>query len=115
MTSSKSYEPPQESKRAAKVWTAMAEMFGNSFFMQFGESPPSVWMAQVEKLSDDEVRRGLTNIAEADMRFPPNLTQFIAACKRLPPVRQLGVPQIEDKRPPGRMSYAEWKRKNGKA
>ncbi len=90
----------------------MAEMFGNMFLMQFGESPPSVWMAQVEKLTDEEIRRGLTNIAGDNLKFPPNLSQFIAACKRLPPVRKLGVPVIEDKRPPGRMPFAEWKKKN---
>ena len=90
----------------------MAEMFGNTFLMQFGESPPSVWMAQVERLTDEEIRRGLTSIAEADMKFPPNLSQFVAACKRIPPVRHLGVKQIEDQRPSGRMSYADWKKQN---
>lgn len=86
-------------------------MFGNSFLNQFGARPPSVWVAQVEKLSDEELRRGLQNIADTEDRFSPNLTQFVAACKRLPPVRYLGVPAIEDNRPPGRMSYADWKAK----
>jgi hypothetical protein len=99
---------PASSKRAEKVWTALAEMFGNTFFMQFGESPPSVWLAQIEQLTDNDVRRGLKNIAESDSRFAPNLSQFVAACKRLPPVRQLGVPAVEDKRPRGNMSYSDW-------
>ena len=115
MNDLESSEPaPVSTKRTERVWTAWAEMFGNAFFNQFGVSPPSVWIAQVERLTDDELRRGLTNLAESDSKFAPNLTQFVAACRKLPPVRRLGVPQIEDNRPKGNMSYAEWKRLNGR-
>ncbi len=114
ITSSRASEPTRDLTRAKRVWTAMAEMFGNPFLTQFGELPPSVWIAQVERLTDDEIRRGLNNLADEEMRFPPNLTQFVAACKRLPPVRHLGVPQIEDQRPSGRMSFADWKKQNSR-
>ena len=104
--------PELSHKRATRVWTALAEMFGNVFFNQFGMDPPSVWIRQVQRRSDDEIRRGLTNIAESDRAYPPNLPQFVAACKALPPVRHLGVKQIEDDRPKGKLSYAQWKKQN---
>ena len=115
MTGSQGSAKKPESARAVKVWTAMAEMFGNTFLNQFGEDPPSVWMAQIERLGDNEVRNGLNNIAAANLAFPPNLSQFIAACKKPKPEKAgyWDAPkQIEDQRPKGRMSFAEWKEQN---
>ena len=115
MQSMREPERPLDSTRAMQVWAQLAEVFGKAFYREHGETPSKLWVAAVNRLTDDQIKRGLANLANDAMQFPANLSQFVAACKRLPPVRQLGVPQIEDKRPPGRMSYAEWKRKNGKA
>lgn len=115
MTSSPEYVREPDSAKASKVWAAMAEMFGNTFLTQYGEKPPSVWVLQVNQLRDDEIRNGLNNLAEANLSFPPNLSQFVSACKKAQP-SQTGywgsMPKLEDLRTTGHMSYAEWKQKN---
>jgi len=98
--------------RASKVWAQLAELFGKSFYREHGEVPSNLWVQAVNKLSDQQIARGLANLANDNLEFPANLSQFVAACKRLPPVRTLGVLQIEDQRPRGHMSYAGWKKQN---
>lgn len=98
--------------RPNRVWAQLGEIFGKSFYREFGEVPPRLWVVAVNRLSDDEIKRGLANIAADALVFPPNLSQFMSACRRLPAVRHLGVPQLEDQRPPGRMPFAEWKKQN---
>lgn len=84
-------------------------MYGNRFYSSYGETPPKLWCAAIARLDDNALKRGLANLANDGGAHPPTLPEFVAACKRLPPVRHLGVPQLEDQREPGRMSYAEWK------
>ena len=113
MTSMHETEPQQDLVRPQRVWVQLAELFGKAFYREHGSVPSNLWVQAVSRLSDQQIKRGLANLANDELAFPANLSQFVAACKRLPPVRYLGVPQLKDNRASGRMSYAEWKKKNG--
>ena len=107
-------ERPQDSTRVMKVWVSLAEMFSKAFYRENGDAPPMLWQQAVWKLTDDEIRAGLANLGNDDLKFPPNLSMFVSACKRPPPRKHwVKTTAIEDKREPGRMPYAEWKRLNG--
>ena len=103
--------------RPDKVWAQLAELFGNAFYREYSESPPRLWQEAIWKLTDKQIVTGLTNLAEDGLHFPANLSQFVEACNRKPK-QDITVPywdkpkQVEDQRPKGRMSFAEWKAKN---
>lgn len=86
-------EPGQrlDSARTMKVWAQLAEMFGKAFYREHGTEPSPLWHQAVARLSDNQIAMGLANLANDGLEFPANLPQFVAACKRVPPVRQLGT------------------------
>ncbi len=102
---------PLDCDRAQKVWVQMAELFGKAFYRENGNSPSNLWVQAISRLQDYEIVRGLVNLANDNIQFPANLSQFVSACKRTAPVRQLGVKYLEDNREPGTMSFSDWKQK----
>jgi hypothetical protein len=97
-----------------KVWVQLADMFAKAFIRENGESPSILWKQAVWALTDEQIANGLANLGNADLSFPPNLSQFVSACKKQPPRKGwVKSTAIEDKREPGRMPFAEWKRLNG--
>ncbi len=112
--SSNETESGQDCSRANKVWLQLAQLFGNGFYREHGDKPSNLWLQAVAKLQDYEIARGLANLANDNLQFPANLSQFVSASRRLPPVRYLGVKYIEDKRETGTMSRQEWIEKNSK-
>lgn len=89
-------------------------MFGNGFLRENGDEPPMLWKQAVWRLTDEQIRNGLGNLGNDDLSFPPNLSQFVAACKRpAPKIPYWNAPKLEDQRKPGRMPFAEWKQRNG--
>ncbi len=94
------------------MWLQMAKLFGKSFYREHGEKPNSLWVQAVARLQDHEIKKGLVNLAQDGLEFPANLSQFVAACQRSEPVRQLGVKYLEDSRNPGTMSLEDWRRQN---
>ena len=115
MPSSQDSENAQDLTRPHKVWLQLAEMFSKSFLRENGDEPPMLWKQAIWKLTDEQIITGLGNLGNDDLQFPPNLSQFIAACKRPKPANApyWNKPkQIEDQRPSGRMSLAEWKKQN---
>ena len=84
-------ERPLDSTRAMMIWVQLAELFGKAFYRENSESPPKLWIQAIHRLTDQQIARGLANLGNDDLKFPPNLSMFIAACKREKPVRQLGV------------------------
>lgn len=84
----------QDSEAAITVWQALGQMFGSAFLSSYGPRPPMLWEQAIRRLTDHELQRGMKALAEEGRKFPPNLTEFVSACKTLPPTRFLGV---EDK------------------
>ncbi len=97
------------------VWVQLAEVYGKALYREHGSEPPMLWKQAIERLSDTEIQRGLSNLADMALPYPANLGQFVEACQQIregrPWLNQ--AKQIEDNRPMGNMSYAEWKRQNG--
>lgn len=90
-------------------------MFSKAFLRENGDEPPSLWKQAIWKLTDDEIINGLANLANDDLSFPPNLSQFVSACRRERDIAKppyWDAPKLEDKRESGRMSLAEWKKQN---
>lgn len=75
------------SNRAAAVWNAMTELYGTAFVTAYGAAPSPLWLAAIERLSDDACRKGLTRLASEAREYPANLTQFVAACNYREPAR----------------------------
>jgi hypothetical protein len=108
----------QDSTRAMKVWAQLAELFGQAFFRENGDTPSVLWQQAVWKFTNKQIATGLANLANDGLSFPPNLSLFVEACKRPP---KLGAdktgywdtPKLEDKRESGHMPFAEWKKLNG--
>lgn len=100
--------------RALAVWVQLAEIFGNAFLREHGDEPGSLWVAGIHGLSDAQISRGLVNLVDGGLSFPPNLSQFMEACRRVPPSPQwVARTMIEDHRPRGYLSYSDWKKENG--
>jgi len=91
-----------------RVWVQLAEIFGKAFYREHAKTPPNLWVQAIDRLQDHEIIRGLANLANDNLQFPANLSQFVSACKRTPPVRQLGVKYLEDSRESGTMSRQDW-------
>ena len=114
MQNSQRSEKGQDSTRPEKVWVQLAEMFGNAFLRESGDNPPTLWKHAVYRLTDKQISDGLANLGNEGLTYPPNLSQFVAACKKPAPRKQwVKSTLIEDKREPGRMSRAEWLKRNG--
>lgn len=78
--------------KAERVWSSMAELFGPAFAAAYGDVPSPIWLATIDKLSEAELGRGFTALAQEPRDYPPNLTQFAAACRPPSSPRFLGVP-----------------------
>lgn len=77
-----------------KVWVQLAEIFSKAFYRENGPEPTHLWAQAIAHLTDPQISTGLTNLGNDGLKFPPNLSMFIAACKRQKPVRQLGVKSL---------------------
>ncbi len=97
------------------VWVQLAELYDKALYREHGSTPSMLWKQAIERLSDEQIHRGLTNLAEEALAYPANLGQFVGACMRIAEGRPWSSQpkQIEDDRPRGTMPYAEWKRLNG--
>jgi hypothetical protein len=97
------------------VWVQLAEIYGKALYREHGSEPSMLWKQAIERLTDQELQRGLKNLAVQALAYPANLGQFVEACKHIPEGRpwENQPKQIEDNRPAETMSYAEWKRQNG--
>lgn len=87
--------------RASKVWAQLAEMFGKGFYRDHGEQPGNLWVQAIERLTDRQLANGLAELGNAGLSYPPNLSQFIAACKKPKPIapwRQLPAPDYDRER-----------------
>lgn len=110
-------EQKPDSNKLALVWLRLGQLYGRGLYREHGEEPNELWSAAIHKLSDDEIRRGFTRLADMAMSFPPNVGQFVDACKHIPESRPWSNPNqnmglVEDQREPGTKSFAQWKKEN---
>lgn len=97
------------------VWVQLAELYGKALYREHGSTPSMLWKQAIERLSDEQIENGLTNLGREALAYPCNLGQFAEACMHTAEGRPWlnQAKQIEDNRPIGNMPYAEWKRLNG--
>ncbi|MEL6300280.1 MAG: hypothetical protein AAFV47_09230 [Pseudomonadota bacterium] len=68
----------------------MVRIYGKAFIREHGSEPNPAWVQAISRLGDQQIRRGLANLANQALAFPPNLGQFVAAAKTPPPQHMLG-------------------------
>jgi len=66
---------------AVFVWVKMGEIFGSTWKASFGTTPNSMWVEQLSKLTDVDIRRGFNKMFRDDSDYPPNLKKFLDFCK----------------------------------
>jgi hypothetical protein len=66
---------------AVFVWVKMGEIFGSAWKASFGAAPNSMWVEQLSKLTDVDIRRGFNKMFRDDSDYPPNLKKFLDFCK----------------------------------
>ena len=76
--------------RAMQVWTALAEMYGQTLLTNFGAEPPPLWAAKIAELTDAQIAQGLRAMSERQSSYAPALGEFVAACKGSGSPRMLG-------------------------
>lgn len=86
MTSTPETAKPQDSTRAMRVWVQLAELFGKAFYRENGDVPPKLWVQAINRLPDSHITKGLVNLANDGLEFPPNLSLFMEACRRQEPI-----------------------------
>jgi len=64
------------------VWSAMTQLYGNTWINKFGESPTEIWRKMLRNISVDRIKRGLKMTADNNLEFPPSLPTFISYCSR---------------------------------
>lgn len=67
------------SRRASRVWIRLAEMFGARFMREFGTRPNDLWVAQIAKMNDQQIRLSLEGLLESGRSHPPTLAEFVDA------------------------------------
>ena len=67
---------------AMMVWKAMTQMFGKPWIDRHGESPMPVWVSQLSKVPEAQIKKGLRECADSGREFPPSLPSFLAMCRR---------------------------------
>ena len=67
---------------AMMVWKAMTQMFGAPWINRHGESPQPVWVSQLAKIPEAQIKKGLRECADSGAEFPPSLPSFLAMCRR---------------------------------
>ena len=85
------------SETVDEVWASLGDIFGTSWVREHGEKPPAAWASNLERLEPHQIVRGLTNIIDAGLAYPVNLSEFMGYCAKEtgPGVRFLGVPETD--------------------
>jgi hypothetical protein len=85
-----------QGERAARVWRALAGMYGARLVREFGEDCPEVWKAAIRRLSDRQIQRGLAALGNQGGERPPSLPGFVQACKTISPTEAASMtPRLE--------------------
>ena len=90
-TSSPTSADSREKKRAARVWTRLAEMYGERFLKAYSDEPNDTWAEAIARMTDEQIITALKTLAEQGGAHPPTLPEFVAASR--PPKPETGSPR----------------------
>lgn len=74
---------PKRNGRAERVWFRLGEIYSNKVWIDHhGETPSPGWVARIEQLSDQQIKRGLEALSVAEEQFypVPNMVDFTRYC-----------------------------------
>ena len=54
-------------------------MYGKRWFREYGMNPTETWIAAIQRMSDESIKRALTNLAQSGGEHPPTLPAFVTA------------------------------------
>lgn len=80
-TSSSGASAKTHEKRAAWVWSHLAEIYGADSAPT--SEPGSAWQAKLAAMPDDEIRTALRMLMDGGYTYWPNLAEFVKASKGL--------------------------------
>lgn len=83
----------------------MAEIYGHRWVSSFGETPSPMWCSALNRISDEQVRRGIANCITQRIEWPPTLTDFIGLCVTVP-----GLPSADEAADDAIAIARKWKR-----
>ena len=69
-----------------RLWEVMAQMFGHSWVSQYGDidgGAYQTWGRGLQRLTVDQIAKGVNATQQWEGSFPPNLGQFIKLCTQL--------------------------------
>lgn len=81
------------------VWSALSQMFGESFRKKHGDTPPPIWINQLKHKTARDVQRALRHLMAKGEEHPPSLPHFIFLCRDsgLPEFKSLPKPESDGK------------------
>jgi len=59
------------------VWSAMTQLFGDSWIKKHGEKPPELWRKLLKDIPKERILRGLKRCTADHREFPPSLPKFM--------------------------------------
>ena len=66
------------------LWRAMIQAFP-TFASMSGATPSQIWSESLRGYSADEIKRGVMQAIDSNLKYPPNLSEFRTLCR--PPKR----------------------------
>lgn len=80
--------------RTGELWKRFAGLFGaDAVERKFGPTPPSEWIAMVERMREFELERGLRRLVYGGKGHVPTLPEFVKLC------RSVGGEEFDEPKP----------------
>ena len=76
--------PPGHKATMTNLWRAMMQSFPTWQSMS-GATPNQMWIESLRGYSADEIKRGVMQAIDSNLKYPPNLSEFRTLCR--PPKR----------------------------
>ena len=77
-----SSERAQKEVEIAQLWQLMGSMFGHRWTTAYGDQPDPdrVWYSTLKDLSFDQMKKGMGEVANQCLEWPPSAPQFRKMC-----------------------------------
>jgi hypothetical protein len=72
--------PPRNFENSLKLWHVMGEIYGLQWFREYGDTPNTSWIIEIERLTLQELARGIEQCKRSHSQFAPRLPQFLGYC-----------------------------------
>ena len=80
--------------KAELAWKRLSGLYGYTMSRQYGTEPTAEWLLAFDKLSVDQIARGLERCCEDKGEFPPSPVKFMTLC--MPSGEDCGLPSEDE-------------------